>query len=254
MERASIAEFELKHSEEISTSDATARYYQQERIAHWDAVARWMDTHPDLSGGYQRRLAQIYEFFVPRGKRVLELGCAQGDLLASLDPSRGVGVDFSTEMIERARSKHPHLEFVVRDVHQLEAIEEFDVIILSDLVNDLWDVQRTFERLRQIATPGTRINANLYNRLWEWPLRLARKAGLAKPNLPQNWFTVEDVAGLLALADFEVIRHREEILLPLLLWPLSNFANRYLAKIWPFRLFALTHILVARPVLPRDNS
>ncbi|HET9788586.1 MAG TPA: glycosyltransferase family 2 protein, partial [Pyrinomonadaceae bacterium] len=56
-----------------------------------------------------------------------------------------------------------------------------------------------------------------------------------------------DIGGLLALADFEVIRHREEILVPLRLPPVSTLGNRYLARIWPLNLFALTHLLVARP-------
>ena len=47
------------------------------------------------------------------------------------------------------------------------------------------------------------------------PLALARQLGLAEPLLPQNWLTVDDVANLLHLADFEVLRHWDEILWPL---------------------------------------
>src|SRR5262245_49232669 len=34
-------------------------------------------------------------FLVPPGLRILELGCGSGSLLAALQPSMGVGVDFS---------------------------------------------------------------------------------------------------------------------------------------------------------------
>jgi SAM-dependent methyltransferase len=227
--------------------DAAAQHYQAERVAHWNAIAAWMDTHRGLGGAYQRRLAEIYKFFVPAGSRVLEIGCAHGDLLAALRPSRGVGIDFSTEMIKRARDCHPDLHFVEMDAHALQLKEGFDFIILSDLVNDVWDAQQIFEQIRRLATPQTRVILNLYNRLWELPLSAARRLGLARPNLNQNWFTVEDIAGLLELADFEVIRHRAEILLPLSLPPLSIIADRYLAKLWPFNLVTLTHFLVARP-------
>lgn len=231
-----------------AAADAGFLEYQGERRAHWDGVARWMDGRRGLGGAYQRRLAEVYRFLVPKGSRVLEVGCARGDLLAALEPSEGVGFDFSEEMVARARARHPHLRFERQDAHELEVEGEFDYIILSDVVNDLWDAQRVFERLGRIATPRTRLVMNFYNRLWEWPLSAARRAGLARPNLLQNWFTVEDVSGLLALADFEVIRRREEVLLPLPLPPLSTLANRYLAKLWPFHLFDLTHFLVARPV------
>ena len=233
--------------EQGGAGDAAYVSYRRKRIAHWDSVACWMDTHKGLGGEYQRRLQAVYKFFVPTGGRVLDLGCAQGDLLAALKPGYGVGIDFSAEMIERARQKHPKLTFLNADAHELELEGTFDTIILSDLVNDLWDVQKVFQQIKRVSTPRTRLILNFYNRLWELPLSAARRLGLARANLNQNWFTVEDVAGLLELADFEVIRHREEVLLPLPLPPLSTFANRYLAKVWPFSLLAMTHFLVARP-------
>jgi len=48
-------------------------------------------------------------FLIPDGARVLELGCATGDLLAALRPAVGVGVDFSEPMIDVARRQHLHL-------------------------------------------------------------------------------------------------------------------------------------------------
>jgi ubiquinone/menaquinone biosynthesis C-methylase UbiE len=240
---------------EATRGDAAFARYTRERAAHWDAVARWTDERRGLGGAYQRRLAEIYRFFIPAGARVLEVGCARGDLLASLDPGEGVGLDFSAEMVERARRAHPHLRFVHADAHDPHPLEEkFDFIILSDLVNDLWDAQRVFEQLRRLSTPRTRLVLNFYNRLWELPLSAARRAGLARPNLEQNWFTVEDITGLLALSDFEVIRHRREILLPLRLPPVSTVANRYLAKLWPFGALALAHFVVARPVAEEQRG
>ncbi len=83
--------------------------------------------------------------------------------------------------------------------------------------------------------------------MWEWPLGMVRKLGLARPNLLQNWLTLEDISGLLLLADFELIRHWEEIIWPLRTPLLDSLFNRFLAKIWPLRWFALTHFIVARP-------
>jgi glycosyltransferase involved in cell wall biosynthesis len=64
--------------------------------------------------------------------------------------------------------------------------------------------------------------------------------------------TVDDVANLLALADFEVTRHWDEVLLPLDVPPLDRLANQYLARIWPFNQATLTHFVVARPQ-PRSD-
>ena len=226
---------------------AEARY-RWERTEHWDAVARESDRRSGLGGAYHRRLARIYRFLVPEGQRVLELGCGRGDLLAALKPAVGVGVDLSGEMVRRAAERHPGLRFLRADAHDLGGLgETFDFIILSDLINDAWDVQRLFEQIRPLATLRTRLILNTYSRLWEPPLALAQGLGLARPVLYQNWLTVHDVTNLLRLAGFEPIRHWEEILLPLPIPLLAPLCNRLLVKLWPFRHLALANFLVARP-------
>ncbi len=42
-------------------------------------------------------------FLIPEGLSVLDLGCGTGQLLAALNPARGVGIDFSSGMIDVAR-------------------------------------------------------------------------------------------------------------------------------------------------------
>lgn len=227
-------------------TDMAGVRYQQARLIHWDAVARKTDTWTGWGGHYHRRLTEVYRFLVAPGQSVIEFGCAKGDLLAALKPAVGVGVDFSGEMIRRARKRHPGLRFLQADVHELEPNERFDVIILSDLLNDQWDVQTVFERAARLATPRTRVIINSYSRLWELPLSLAEYLNLAKPTLYQNWLTVEDIANLLNLTDFEVINHWQEVLCPVRTPVLSYLCNRFLVKLWPFRHLGLTNFIVAR--------
>ena len=228
--------------------------YKEEHIKHWDEVARQMDTWTGWGGYYHERLIQVYQYLVTPGQRVLEIGCGMGNLLSALNPSLGVGVDFSEETAKRARQRHPELNFIQADAHELNLNEKFDVIILSDLLNDLWDVQKVFERLVSLSGSDTRIIINSYSRLWELPLALVKRLGMAKPTLYQNWLTVDDITNLLSLSEFEVIRHRVEILWPLKTPLISNLCNRYLAKLWPFKHLALTHFIVARLRHPQKPS
>jgi len=224
-----------------------AEAYRRERQAHWDAFGRRLPSYRGWGGEYHRRLAEVYRGQIPRGRRVLELGCGDGGLLAALEPSVGVGVDFSPEMLRHARARYPHLRFIEADAHDLALDEPFDAIVLSDLVNDLWDVQQVLERLRPLCTPRTRVILNFYSRLWELPLRLAERFGLARPNLQQNWFTVHDMRCLLALSGFEVIRDWAEVLWPVATPLLAPLCNRWLVRLWPLRHLALTNMLIARP-------
>lgn len=221
--------------------------YRKVRRHYWDREAVNVEKRSDWRSYYHERLSQILAQLVPPGSRVLELGCGQGLLLNALKPSQGVGIDFSPEMIRRARERFPTLTFIEADVHDLPELDPFEFVILSDLINDIWDVQALFQALHRVTTCRSRVIINTYNRLWEFPLWLARKVGLGRPVLFQNWLTLEDVANMLYLAEFEMIRTWDEILWPIRTPIIAPFMNRFLAKIWPFRWFDLTHFIVARP-------
>jgi SAM-dependent methyltransferase len=229
--------------------DAAEERSRRERIAHWDGVARRWEHRRGLGGAYHRRLERVYGFVVPPGSRVLELGCGRGDLLAALRPVHGVGVDFSAEAVRQARQRHPELSFFEGDAEAaLDALvgERFDAIVLSDLVNDVWDVQRLFEQVGRLAGPQTRIVLNLYSRVWELPLLLAQRLGLAHPVLPQSWLTRDDVENLLRLSGLHTIRRWQEVLLPLPIPLLAALCNRVLVRLWPLNHLALANFVVAR--------
>jgi SAM-dependent methyltransferase len=229
--------------------DDAGNTYQQIRMAHWDRVAQKRDNWKGMGSWYHRRLTDVYRFLVSPGQRVLEIGCGMGDLISELEPALGVGIDFSDEMIKRAKERHPGIEYHQADAHDLSDLEgTFDIIILSDTINDLWDVQRALEQVGKFCTQHTRVILNFYSHLWQLPLTIAQSLNLAAPLLYQNWLTPEDINNMLHLAGFEAVRSSEEILWPL---PLGGFANRYLVKFWPFREFALANFVVARPLPQR---
>jgi len=231
-----------------SFADDSSRRYQAVRRESWDETARKLDGWRGAGGYYHQRLNEVYRFWVAPGQSVLEVGCGEGDLLAALRPQYGVGVDFSGEMIRRARQHHPDLTFHEMDAHDLALDHKFDVIILSDLVDDLWDVQTVFERIRDLCAPHTRVILNSYSRLWQAPLDAARGSSLATPRMQQNWLTTGDLKSLFTLADFEVMRVWQEIIAPVQIPAVTPLLNRVLVKLPLFRQLALTNFIVARPV------
>jgi SAM-dependent methyltransferase len=240
----------------LANRDAGYFEFQGTRRAHWDAMAEAGWDRRGMGGAYHTRLAAVFQLVIPPGLRVLDLGCGGGDLLAALEPAAGVGVDFSGVTLERARARHPDLNFVEGDIHELDLGETFDVILLSDLINDVWDVQAILETVARHSTPSTRVVMNFFSLMWKEPLTVARRLGLATPLLPQNWLTRDDVNNLLGLVGLETVREWDEVLLPLNIPVLGGLANRYLVKVPPFSFFALSHIVVARPApqpIARDN-
>ena len=79
---------------------------------------------------------------------MLEIGAGSGDLPATLQPSRAIGVDVSGGMVELARSRHPELEFVVEAGERFVRDEQFDYVVLSDLVPFASDLHAVFRNVR----------------------------------------------------------------------------------------------------------
>jgi len=221
-----------------------------DRRAFYDCRAT---ARPRESARYYHRLLQRYfAFLIPPGARVLEIGCGIGDLLSAVQPSRGVGVDFSSAMLELAWKRHPQLEFHVADAVEFCArkecaagVEVFDYVILSDIVNDLPDVQAVLTHLHHFAHPRTRLVVNFFNHLWHPILSLAERVGAKAPTLPQNWLSTADMKNLLHLADWELIKMETRILWPAQTPMLAPLLNRWLAPLLGH--FCLTIILVTRP-------
>ena len=217
------------------------------RREYWDSVASSLDRAPRIRAYYRRRLIEIYRFLIPPGMRVLELGCGEGDLLAAVRPAQGVGIDLSPMMIERAWRRHPECQFLEGDAHAPDLREQFDFVICSDLLNDVWDVQGVLEQISRLSHPSTRLIINTYSRVWELPRRIAESLGIARRLLPQNWLTTDDVINLLYLADFEVVRSSVEIVWPIRTPLLDTLFNKYVGRLWPFHYFAIASFLIARP-------
>jgi SAM-dependent methyltransferase len=189
-------------------------------------------------------------FLVPEDAAVLELGCGSCELLQALMPRRGVGVDLSEQMIARARDTSRGLEFVVGDVEDPSTLADltgpFDFIIVSDTVGDFEDVEATFASIHPLCTSDTRVVIAYYSPLWAPILKLAQNLGLKMPTLEKNWLWIEDIAALLKLADFEIVRSEFRILCPKSLFGIGRLVNRYIATLPLIRRLCLRNYVVAR--------
>jgi SAM-dependent methyltransferase len=190
------------------------------------------------------------KFLIPKGVRVLDLGCGTGDLLADLEPSHGVGIDISPAMIDQAQRLYPHLSFAVGDVEDKSVIARiegpFDYIILSDTVGMLDDIETALRQLQPLCGPDTRIIIAYYSQLWEPLLKVAESVGQKMPQPPTNYLNTTDFLNILDLADFEPIKMDYRQLVPRRLLGLGTLINRFIAPIPGIRRLCLRTYVVAR--------
>src|SRR6185436_535158 len=168
---------------------------------------------------------------------------------AAVKPSYGVGIDFSEKTLALARERHPDLQFQLAEGETFQPKEKFDYIILSDVVNDVADVQALLEHLRVFAHDRTRLVLNFFNNLWRPILTLAESIELKAPTPPQNWLSAADMQNLLRLSGWEMIRQETKILSPVGITFFETILNRALAPI--LGSFCLTIFQVAR--LPQSR-
>ncbi len=226
----------------------------QERIRIYDQLAEQRADWVAKNSYYHEQLRRLIGSLVLPGSRVLEVGCGLADLLDSLKPSRGVGIDVSPKMIEQARARHPDLDLQVCDVERDPLPKgPFDYIIFSEVVGQLDDIQLGLQAAASRLGPEGRLVLTYYNFLWEPLLKLASKLGLRTPWPDQNWLSMEDIRNLIHLAGYEVVRSGTDVLLPLNLSLISDLMNKVVSKLPLARHLALVDFFVARkaPVVPK---
>ena len=71
-------------------------------------------------------------------RRVLEIGCATGELIAAVPAAQRVGLDISSANVSAARARFPELEFHCGDFRGA-GLSGFDAVILSDVLEHVTD-------------------------------------------------------------------------------------------------------------------
>ncbi len=234
----------------ISTSPYSQR--KLEFLRHFETAGDELDRPGKYNAAYREDDRKFMGFLIPPGKRVLELGCGRGQLLAALAPAYGVGVDFSAKAVAKAKALHPDLNFVLGDAEDpatLAGIEgPFDYIVIADTIGMFEDIDGTLGRVHHLCAPSTRIIISYYSHLWEPILKLAELLGLRNKQPKINYIATADFLNLMDLADFEVISKEQRQLVPLRWFGLGPFINRFIAPLPGIRQLCLRTYIVGRPI------
>jgi SAM-dependent methyltransferase len=223
--------------------------------AFYDALGDEREQWLERSRYYYDTLQHLLRLIVPRGSRVLAVGCGSGEHLAALEPSLGVGVDISAAMLDIARRRHPGLEWHHQAAEELSLPEHevrdgkggFDFVLMVNVVGELADVLAAFKRLRPLVRPDTRLVIFSYNHLWEPLVRPAARLGLKLDNPTQNWLSMEDLRGFLHLAGFEVVKTGVRMPCPKYVPGLAELLNGVVGRLPVLQSLGFIRFLVARP-------
>lgn len=107
--------------------------YRKRKSYYWDSITDYCN------------------FFIDGTANVLEIGCGTGELIANINGHTKTGIDFSELMIEEAKKQFPSVNFICMSAEDLSLDKKFDVIILSNLIGYLLDIQQVFKALHKVC-------------------------------------------------------------------------------------------------------
>ena len=203
---------------------------------------------------YWNEISDYCSYFSHEDSSVLEIGCGNGDLLANISGKRKLGIDFSEEHINWAKEKHAgkSIDFVLMDANSIELNETFDLIIISNLIGFVDDIQNVFEQAKKCCHPNTKVIVQFYNSFWEPFIKFSETIGLKAKTPTQNWLSTRDINNLLFISGFDVYRNTKRLIFPFYFPIISFILNKYLAKFPFFRFFSFNIYSFAKP-LPINN-
>jgi SAM-dependent methyltransferase len=152
----------MSDSQPPSAAEAPAFYDEMWRsYAHLDAVSP--------AAFHRRRLVvSLARQAASDARRVLDVGCGQGELLQALAralPGATIsGADVSEQSIADSRRRNPGFDLFTLDLcdpsfesRHRERIGAFDLVVCSEVVEHVGDDARAVQRLRSLLAPGGRL-------------------------------------------------------------------------------------------------
>jgi hypothetical protein len=175
---------------------------------------------------FYRLLVRYIGLYARPDDRLIDVDSSNSELQALMAGARS------------ARSDDPAFEAELRTA---------DFVLLNGVLHYEKDIQTYLERIRGCLVEDARLIILYYSALWRPLASLATRLGWRGRMPEQNWLAHSDIDNLLCLAGFEVVRRDPKVLLPLPIFLVSWFVNRFLAPLPLVSGLCMTNVLVARP-------
>lgn len=203
---------------------------------------------------YYQHLKSFLRRIIRPGSKVLEIGCTTGEMLASVQPRIGVGIDISSELIKIASQKFPQYSFLNTSIEEFRYEGKFDYIIMVDLVDHVYDVMTVFEKVYQFCHPTTKIVLTTINPWWDPILLFMEKLKAKMPEGLHNFIEKRNLIKMIELLDFSINYSGYMLLFPKYIPFLSYLANTMGVRIWGINKFSSVQYMVLQPTIKNTTD
>ena len=158
----------------------------------------------------ERKDMELIAELVPKGSRVLDLGCGRGELLAYLQEQRGCsgyGIEIADDNVLACTQRGVNvIQLNLEEGLAIFEDKSFDVVLQLDTLQHL---RNTEKMLRETARVG-RIGVVSFPNFAHWPNRLRVASGRMPVTraLPYEWYDTPNIR-VGTYADFEVLARKD---------------------------------------------
>jgi methionine biosynthesis protein MetW len=151
--------------------------------------------------------------FIPKGSKVLDLGCGNGELLHRLSKEKGIkgyGVEIDlNEIVESTKKGIPVFHGNIDEGLPEFATNSYDVVILSQTLQQVKKPLFVISEMLRIGKLGIVTFPNFA--YWQVRTNLFFKGTSPKtPTLPYDWFNTPNIR-VLSIKDFRRLCNKENI-------------------------------------------
>jgi len=187
---------------------------KEEVKKHFEDIAEEYDRWKRKNNYYYTLLKNFYKRHIPVGSAVVEFGYGTGEILASCDPARGLGIDISGKLINIAKRRYPQYEFKIDDVEKFLTNSKFDYVIMSDAIDHLSNMPLALENVQRVLSPGGKLIITSINSLWNPIFGLLEKLKLKMPKGPHCFVPNRFIEFICELKGFKVVSKGALIFIP----------------------------------------
>lgn len=154
---------------------------------------------------------------IPRGARVLDVGCGTGVLTEQIRDrceAEVVGIEPNPIRAEKGRERGLDVRTGVFDAEAARKLGHFDVIVLADVIEHIAEPAHLLKAMHEALAPGGRIIASVPN-VAHWTLRLNLLRGRFEyqplglmDETHLRWYTLRSLTRLFEDCGYEVVQTR----------------------------------------------
>lgn len=229
--------------------------FSERVIEYFDSIGKEHSLWRSQMAYYVQHTREFLQKVIPADKKILLIGCLSPEILESLNPSVGVGLDVSERLIRRAKDRNTqrNISYVCSLPENYSTHLKFDYVVLLNHVDYSEDLTILMKSLKGFTHADSKVVISMLNPLWHPFIRLASRLRIRIPDCERNLVAAKSLQNILEIQEFRVNEICRRVLVPKPIPLLSQLFNQFLSRLPILNSLCFIQYVIAQPA-PREKQ